>query len=314
MVNSDKWNEKRVMWPSVWHQKKILKFVPTTDCLLLEFLISEMSDKSKTTVKSFLAHKQVAVNGKETTKFDFPVKKGSVVTINTGKIEHVETVFGMRILFEDDDIVVIDKDAGLLTMASDKEKVRTAYSLLSAHVKKQHPKNLIFIVHRLDRETSGVMLFAKSEAVQAILQKDWNETIQQRSYWAVVEGIVTRNEGKMTSWLNENKAMVVYSSLKPGDGQEAITNWKLIKTYQTCSLIECNLETGRKNQIRVHMKDMGFPIVGDKKYGAKTNPIGRIGLHARVLEFTHPTNGKVLKYDVPLPKKISAFLSKGKNY
>lgn len=294
--------------------KKIIKYVPTEDCLLLEFLYSKMADKSKTTVKSFLAHKQVAVNHKVTTKFDFPVKKGSEVTINTGQIERVEVTAGMRILFEDDDIVVIDKDAGLLTIANDKEKERTAYSILSAHVKKQHPKNLIFIVHRLDRETSGVMLFAKSEKVQALLQKDWNETIQQRSYWAIVEGIMTRNEGKVTSWLNENKAMVMYSSLKPGDGQEAVTNYKLIKTYQACSLVECNLETGRKNQIRVHMKDIGFPIIGDKKYGAKTNPIGRIGLHAKVLEFDHPTKGHRLKYDVPLPKKISAFLSRGKSY
>ncbi len=294
--------------------KKILKFIPTKDCLLLEFLYEQMSDKSKTTVKSFLANKQVAVNTKLTTKFDFPVLKGSVVTINTGKIERVEETFGMRILFEDEDIVVIDKDAGLLTMANDKEKVRTAYSILSQHVKKQHPKNLIFIVHRLDRETSGVMLFAKSEKVQALLQKDWNNTIQQRTYCAIVEGIMARNEGKITSWLNENKAMVVYSSLKPGDGQEAVTNYKVARTFENFSLVELNLETGRKNQIRVHMKDMGHPIVGDKKYGAKTNPIGRIALHAKILEFDHPVKGKRMKYDVPLPKKMSAFLSKGKKY
>ncbi len=294
--------------------KKVLKFVAQADCQLLDFLYEKMSDKSKTTVKAFLAHKQVVVDTKVTTKFDFPLKKGTSVTINTGKIEKVEETFGMRILHEDEDIIIIDKDPGLLTMGNEKEKIRTAYSILSAHVKKQHPKNLIFIVHRLDRETSGVMIFAKSEKVQSLLQKDWNETIQQRTYIAIVEGVVARNEGKIVSWLKENKHFEVYSSPKKDDGQEAITNFKLLKIFKSNTLLELNLETGRKNQIRVHMKDIGHPVVGDKKYGAKSNPIGRICLHAKYIEFDHPTKGKRMKFEAPLPKKMSIFLNKDRDH
>lgn len=294
--------------------KKILKFVAIEDTQLLDFLLLKMSDKSRTTVKSFLSNKQVAVDTKVTTKFDFAVKKGAIVTINSGKLEAPKESSGLVILHEDEDIIVINKESGMLTIANDKEKIRTAYSTLSQHVKKQHPRNLIFIVHRLDRETSGVMLFAKSEKVQGILQKDWNNTILQRTYTAIVEGVMSRNEGKIVSWLKENKAMVMFSSLKPDDGQEAITNYKVIKTYKDMSLVELNLETGRKNQIRVHMKDIGHPVMGDKKYGAKTNPIGRIALHAKILEFDHPISGKRMKFDSPMPKKMSAVLHKFKNF
>ncbi len=294
--------------------KKIIKFVPTEDTQLLDFLLLKMSDKSRTTVKSFLSNKQVAVDNKVTTKFDFAVKKGASITINTGKLEAPKESSGLVILHEDEDIIVINKESGMLTIANDKEKIKTAYSTLSQHVKKQHPRNLIFIVHRLDRETSGVMIFAKSEKVQGILQKDWNNTILQRTYTAIVEGVMSRNEGKVVSWLKENKAMVMFSSLKPGDGLEAITNYKVIKTYKDMSLVELNLETGRKNQIRVHMKDMGHPILGDKKYGAKTNPIGRIALHAKIIEFDHPISGKRMKFDSPMPKKMSTILHKFKNF
>jgi 23S rRNA pseudouridine1911/1915/1917 synthase len=239
-----------------------------------------------------------------TTQFDLPLKRGQMVFLNKQKSDEKPRFRGLRIVHEDADIIVIDKASGLLSMASETEKTKTAYSILSEYVKKFDPKNLIFIVHRLDRDTSGLMLFAKSKKVQEILQKDWNDSIIERSYLAVVEGTVEKTEGTIISWLKENKALVMYSSKTPEDGQKAITHYKVMKTGNQFSLLDVKLETGRKNQIRVHMKDLGYPVTGDKKYGSKLNPIGQMGLHARVLAFKHPGNGKVLRFDTPIPGKF----------
>jgi len=194
-------------------------------------------------------------------------------------------------------------------MASETEKQKTAYSILSEYVKRFDPNNLIFIVHRLDRDTSGLMMFAKSKKIQEILQKDWNNSIIERSYVAIVEGVIEKPEGTVSSWLKENKALVVYSSQTPDDGQKAVTHYKVLKTNKVFSLLEVKLETGRKNQIRVHMKDIGFPVTGDKKYGSKLNPIGQMGLHARVLSFKHPITGKALRFDTPIPLKFQKLFS-----
>ena len=216
----------------------------------------------------------------------------------------------MRIVHEDADIIVIEKGSGLLSMASETEKQKTAYNMLSEYVKKFDPKNLIFIVHRLDRDTSGLMMFARSKKVQEIMQKDWNDSIIERSYVAIVEGCMEKKEGTVTSWLKENKAMVMYSSQTPDDGgQKAITHYKVQKTNKLFSLLEVKLETGRKNQIRVHMKDIGFPVTGDKKYGAKLNPIGQMGLHARILAFKHPVTGKNLRFETLIPVKFQKLFS-----
>lgn len=271
---------------------------------LMKFLIEKFPEKSRTTIKSLLAHKQITVDDMVTTKFDFPLKRGQVVYINKQKKDEKPRFRGLRIVHEDADVIVIDKAAGMLSMASETEKTKTAYSMLSEYVKRFDPKNLIFIVHRLDRETSGLMMFAKSKKVQEILQKDWNESIIERSYIAVVEGTVEKTEGTITSWLKENKAMVMYSSQIPDDGMKAITHYKVLKADKQFSLLEVKLETGRKNQIRIHMKDLGFPVTGDKKYGAKLNPVGQMGLHARVLAFKHPTSGKAMRFDTPIPLKF----------
>jgi 23S rRNA pseudouridine1911/1915/1917 synthase len=271
---------------------------------LMKFLIEKFPEKSRTTIKSLLAHKQVTVGDMVTTQFDLPLKRGQMVFLNKQKSDEKPRFRGLRIVHEDADIIVIDKASGLLSMASETEKTKTAYSILSEYVKKFDPKNLIFIVHRLDRDTSGLMLFAKSKKVQEILQKDWNDSIIERSYLAVVEGTVEKTEGTIISWLKENKALVMYSSKTPEDGQKAITHYKVMKTGNQFSLLDVKLETGRKNQIRVHMKDLGYPVTGDKKYGSKLNPIGQMGLHARVLAFKHPGNGKVLRFDTPIPGKF----------
>ena len=239
-----------------------------------------------------------------TTKFDFPLKRGQMVFLNKKKTDEKPRFRGLRIVHEDADIIVIEKSSGLLSMASDTEKSKTAYSILSEYVKRFDPKNLIFIVHRLDKDTSGLMMFAKNKRAQEALQKDWNESIIERSYVAIVEGVVGNTEGTITSWLKENKALVMFSSQTPDDGQKAVTNYKVLKTNKSFTMLEVKLETGRKNQIRVHMKDLGHPVTGDKKYGGKLNPIGQMGLHARVLSFKHPGSGKTLRFDTPIPGKF----------
>ena len=276
---------------------------------LMNFLIAKFPEKSRTTIKSLLAHKQVCVDDMVTTKFDFPLKRGQVVFLNKKKSEEKPRFRGLRIVHEDADIIVIEKAAGLLSMASETEKQKTAYHMLSEYVKRFDPRNLIFIVHRLDRDTSGLMMFAKSKRVQEVLQKDWNESIIERSYVAIVEGSIEKTEGTVTSWLKENKAMVMYSSQVPDDGQKAVTHYKVLKTNKLFTLLDVKLETGRKNQIRVHMKDIGFPVTGDKKYGAKSNPIGQMGLHARVLAFKHPVTGRAMRFDTPIPLKFQKLFS-----
>lgn len=277
---------------------------------LLKFLIAQMPGKSRTTVKSLLAHRQVAVDHHTITHFDYPLEPGQTVTITFGRIVEEIKYRGLRILFEDPYLIVIEKEAGMLSIATSKEKLLTTYSILSTHVKKEDPSNRIFVVHRLDRDTSGIMVFAKSEEVQSLMQRAWQEAVIERTYVAVVEGVVENEEGTIRSFLKENKALVMYSTRNPGEGDEAITHYKVLKRNEEYSLLEVKLETGRKNQIRVHMKDIGHPIVGDKKYGSKQNPIGRTGLHARVLSFVHPVTGTVIKYETPIPIRFMTVFSK----
>ncbi len=273
---------------------------------LLKFLLEQLKGKSRTTVKSLLAHRQISLGAHPITQFDYPVEKGQAVTINWGKVVEQTRLRGLRILFEDPYIVVIEKNEGMLSIATAKEKLLTTYSILSDHVKKENPNNRIFVIHRLDRDTSGVMMFAKSEEVQSVLQRAWQDAVVERTYVAVVEGLVEKDEGTIRSFLKENKALVMYSTNKPGEGDEAITHYKVLKRAYDFSLLEVELETGRKNQIRVHMKDLGHSIVGDKKYGSKLNPIGRTGLHARVLAFIHPVTGQEMRFETPIPSKFMA--------
>lgn len=268
---------------------------------LLKFLIDTLKGKSRTTVKSLLSHRQVAVDHHIITQFDYPVMVGQKITITLGKIAKEIKYRGLRILFEDPYLIVIEKDAGMLSIATAKEKLLTTYSILSGHVKREDPNNRIFVVHRLDRDTSGIMMFAKSEEVQSVMQRAWQEAVIERTYVAVVEGVVENDEGTVRSFLKENKALVMYSTKVTGEGDEAITHYKVLKRHPELTLLEVKLETGRKNQIRVHMKDLGHPVVGDKKYGAKLNLIGRTCLHARVLAFIHPVNGTEVRYETPIP-------------
>ena len=284
-----------------------LKTVEPTD--LITFLVGSMPDKSRKSILTLLTHQQVSVDHKITTQYNHPLNAGQQVIINWNKVLQGSQHKGLKIVFEDASLVVVEKPHGLLSIATDKEKDRTAYRILSDQAKKIHPKNLIFIVHRLDREVSGLMMFAKSRDIQQKLQDEWGKDVIERKYVAVVEGIVKEDQGTITSWLNENKARIMYSSYTPDDGQKAVTHYRVLKRGKNFSLLEVRLETGRKNQIRVHMKDIGHSIVGDVKYGAIKKNLNRLGLHAFALAFRHPVTGEVLRFETPIP---SIFLSQFK--
>lgn len=287
---------------SVPSKQKNIVFHVAEKSLLMEFLMAQMPHKSRNNVKSLLSHKQVLVDGKPVSQFDHPLLPGQKVEISNNRIAPEQKFREYTILYEDQHIIVIDKMAGLLSMATENEKRATAFSLLSRHVKKQDRSNKIFIVHRLDRETSGLMLFAKSEVVKNRLQETWNNTIIERTYLAVVEGPVEKQEGTISSYLSEDKVFKMHSSQNPVSGKKAVTHFSVLKKSNAYSLLKVNLETGRKNQIRIHMQEMGHCIVGDKKYGATTNPIRRLGLHAQQLSFIHPVTGEKMNFETNVPR------------
>lgn len=276
---------------------------------LLPFLFDTLKSESKTTVKSLLAHKQVTVNGKAVTQFDAPLKQGDKVGIFFDKGQAVFSHPMLNILYEDEALIVIDKMSGLLSMSTERDKEKTAYRILSDHVKQSNPRNCVFILHRLDRETSGVMMFAKSQKVQELLQKNWDESILERKYVAVVEGQPRETEGTVRSYIAENSAFIVHKATAQ-TGKLAITHYRVLKANKHYALVELELETGRKNQIRVHMQESGCPVAGDKKYGAKTNPIHRLALHAFKLRFTHPLTHKEMNFETPFPKRFELLVKK----
>ncbi len=272
---------------------------------LMKFLIARLPDQGRNNIKSLLTHRQVQVEGQVVTQYNHPLQTGQEVLINWSLVRDDSGEKGLKILYEDAELIVLDKPAGLLSMASDKEKVYTAYHQLTDYVRRSNPENRIFIVHRLDRDTSGVMLFAKNEEVKRHLQDNWKDVVLDRAYVAVVEGKVEKQEGTIRSWLKETKTKLMYSSAVAGEGQEAVTHFRVLEAAPRYSLLELRLETGRKNQIRVHMKDMGHSIIGDKKYGSKVNPIGRLALHAHILAFYHPVTGEPMRFETEVPKTFS---------
>ncbi len=282
--------------------QKMPGFQVTESTFLLEFLLKQLPHKSRNNIKALLGYKQIFVDGKPVTQFNHPLVPGQRVEISTNRVSPEQSFKEYSIIYEDQHIIVIDKAAGLLSMATESEKRATAYSLLSRHVKKQDPQNKIFIVHRLDRETSGLMIFAKNEEIKDRLQEFWNDTILERTYVAVVEGVVEQQEGVITSYLWEDKNYTMHSSQYPGKGQKAVTHYSVVRQNDSYSLLKVNLETGRKNQIRIHMQEMGHSIVGDKKYGAVTSPMKRLGLHAQQLSFIHPVTGSKMNFETKIPK------------
>lgn len=202
----------------------------------------------------------------------------------------------LKIIFEDDSIVVVDKPEGLLTMATDTERAKTAYALLRAYLNSKRPAEKLFIVHRLDREASGLLVFAKTITAKEKLQDQFKSHSAGRKYMALVEGRIEKDDFTIRSFLAENSAYRVYSTKKARAGKLAVTHVHVLKRNPTTTLVEVRLETGRKHQIRVHLAEQGHPIAGDTNYGSRTNPFRRLALHAARLEFTHPATGKHVQF------------------
>lgn len=278
----------------------LLKVVEETD--LMTFLLSKMGGMKRNSVKSMLSHRQVLVNGTITTQFNLGLKQGDKVEVvsSRGNIELKHPK--LRIIFEDKDLIVIEKKEGLLTVITNREDETTAFSILKSYVRKSSPANRIYVVHRLDRDTSGILMVAKSREIQLKLQENWHRVVTNRVYVAVVEGKIEKKQDTIVSWLSENeKSLKVHSMRHDDGGQKAVTHYKCLKYNEHYSLLELHLDTGRKNQIRAHMESIGHSIVGDEKYGSKTNPLGRMALHARILEFIHPVTLEKVRFETAIP-------------
>lgn len=284
---------------------KRLKYTVTETIELMPFLQKIFPEKSRNAVKSYLIHRQVYVNNQIVTKFNYELKPGFIVLISTSKIPTTANFTGLSIVYEDEYIIVIDKNSGLLSIATSSEKEMTAYSQLRNYVKQQNENNKLFVLHRLDKETSGVMMFAKSAEIQEEMQRNWQRYVTKRTYIAVLEGSLRDDEGTLSSFLSEDKMSHKVESHEQRVGREAITHFKVLKKNLKYTLVEFQLDTGRKNQIRVHAQLMGHPIIGDKKYGGKPSPIGRLGLHANVLEFIHPVLKTTMLFKSPIPFKMN---------
>jgi 23S rRNA pseudouridine1911/1915/1917 synthase len=267
-----------------------------------------MGSMSKTKVKSLLSHHQVTVNDKTETKYDFPLKENDRVVIRFSKQETDFSHAKLRIIYEDEYLIVVNKSEGLLAVATEKEEETTAFHIIKDYLRKKNPKSKLYIVHRIDRETSGILLFAKQKDIQFALHENWHDDVHKRIYYALVEGVVEKDRDSVVSWLTESrKSKKVYSDFNDNGGQKAITHYQVIERYEKFSLLKIELETGRKNQIRVHMQSIGHPVVGDKKYGSQTSLIGRLGLHAAVLVIRHPATRQIVRFESEIPRKLTMF-------
>jgi len=289
------------------------KMVAKGETTLLEFLAA--AGYSKTKIKQLLKYRAIAIGDREVARYDHLLSPGDEVTVKSARDmdEEAQPCPGLPIVYEDEAVIVIDKPPGLLTIATAKEKEKTAYYMLNECLKERPAavRERIFIVHRLDRDTSGLLVFAKSEAAKRILQDNWERV--DKKYGAVVEGVPREKSGTIESYLYESKALRVYS-VREGkeEARHAITRYQVVAAGEEYALVDITLETGRKNQIRVHMADIGHPVAGDRKYGAKTDPVGRLALHAYSLAFDHPTTGSRLELRSNMPRSFNKCVPKGR--
>ena len=285
------------------------------DCTLMEFLQEKFKGISRTKIREWMAVKRVCVNGSCVTRADFALQAGMEVQLlaehtglagctglagPVGRKTRLEQAGGISILYEDPYLLVIDKPHGLLTNSPRPSDV-TAQRLLNDYLERSRQRCHSHTIHRLDRETSGLLLFAKDKKTALLFEDHWKERVFDRRYIAVVHGQPPQAEGEISSWLKDNKMFVSYSSPYDNGGKFAITHFRLLQAGKEFSLLELQLETGRKNQIRVHLQDLGCPVAGDCKYGDGSNPIGRLCLHARRLYFYHPITGKEYHFETDIP-------------
>jgi len=275
---------------------------------LMKFLVGKFPEKKRTAIKSLLTNKQISINYVQVSQYDHQLKKGDELIINWERTQRNFSHKSLDIIYEDPYILIAYKHAGLLSVASLSESKKTVLSILKEQVQSEDPRNRIYAVNRLDREISGLMVLAKTTSIKRKLQDILGSEDSTRKFTAVVNGSVEKNRGTVRSYLKENSALIMYSSLEDNGGKYSVTHYKTIQRSKFYSLLELKLETGRKNQIRVQMQDIGHSVVGDKKYGKGQNPISRIALDANYLEFLHPVTGKKIKFESKIPAKFLSLL------
>ena len=282
-------------------KEECLTYNVTEQRPLLEFLLENIKGKSQTKIKATLKGRGVKVDGKTVTQFDFALQPGMKVSVNKSKRDDntLKSRY-VKIVYEDRYLVVMEKNIGVLSMAAGHSSLNVK-SILDDYFHKSHQRCTAHVVHRLDRDTSGLMVYAKDMETEQILEHNWHEIVYDRRYVAVVSGEMEKDGGTITNWLNDNKAYITYSSPVDNGGKYAVTHFHTLARTTDHSLVEYKLETGRKNQIRVHSADMGHPVCGDIKYGNGDNPLNRLCLHAYLLCFYHPVTGEQMEFETPIP-------------
>lgn len=276
---------------------------------LMEYIAQVGPASKRGDIKKWLKYGHLMVNGVITTSFNAPVAPGDEVKLNLSRPFVTFRHPRVELVYEDDDVIVINKGYGLLSVsARDAKKEPNAYDIVRNYIKEVDPRNKLFLVHRLDRDTSGLMMFAKSPEAQEVLRHNWNNMVLERLYVAVLEGYLEQDNGYVKSRLAENSQFKVYSTDNPDDGKLAVTHYTVLDRGNNLTLAQFSLDTGRKNQIRVHASDLGHPISGDRKYGAKKSPLHRLALHARTLRFAHPITRKDMYFETPVPPKFQTVL------
>lgn len=278
------------------NKKEVIKVLENGS--LVDTISKSKNYLSKKKIKQYIKYEMVYVNDKKITNNNYLVKSNDIITIYYEKKIIKEN--NIEILYEDKDIIVINKPSGLLSISNDKEKDITAFKMVREYVRSINPKTFLFVIHRLDEDTSGVLMFAKNEKTKHLFQDNWNSIVKKRIYVAVVHGKITKS-GVFHTYLKESKNGMVYSS-KDKIGKEAITEYKVLKNNNNLSLLEVNILTGRRNQIRVHLSENNTPIVGDKKYGSKAK--SRLMLHAKTLELIDPRTNKILTITKDAPAEF----------
>ena len=295
-------------------EDRIISFVNNSPDILplMEFVSGKMPAAKRTDIKKWLKFGQVMVGGAVTSAFDAPVGTGVEVKINLTRGFPLFRHPRVKLVYEDDDVIVINKGYGILSVRTNPMKrEECAYDIVRDYIKDVNPRNRFYVVHRLDRDTSGLMMFAKTEESQQVLRHNWNNMILERLYVAVLEGYLEEDKGYVKSRLAENSQFVVYSTDVPGEGRLAVTHYEVMERGHGYTLAQFSLDTGRKNQIRVHASDLGHPIAGDRKYGASTSPIHRLALHAMTLRFAHPVTRKDMNFQTPIPAAFIGAVRKG---
>ena len=283
-----------------------INFIVREECELMEFLMKAMDGISRTKVKKLLTYDSVYVNDRVVSQHDFQLKPNMRVSIKKSSEGNRFKNFWIKIVFEDNDIIIVDKKPGILS-SSTSPKDESVKSILNYYLDNTHQHANAHTVHRLDKFTSGLLIFAKSKKVALKFEEDWKERVYDRRYVALVHGELPKSQGTVASWLKDDSHYVTHSSQEDNGGKYAVTHYKKLKSGNGYSLVELQLETGRKNQIRVHLQDLGCPVVGDLKYGDGSDPINRLGLHAYKLCFKHPVTGEDMKFESDVPKAFYFF-------